>query len=218
MRHPGPISPLDLSYNPADIRDMPDQTLLSLGKIHDTDMPRDAIHVAVAQVRASHVLRPGQHVGFVGTSAEGIVCSDAEPLIGIVDPYLPRNVEPGEQFWMFLYPATITALNHHWSHPAFDSTTSIAGHVANRRASEEWLRNFCETADCPGYEAVMAAITGAPLEDVDGYGDSYRVAGEYLHFSGRDAHGDIPDEFWVHAENVVGRRLRAHPRYFSCSC
>lgn len=33
-----------------------------------------------------------------------------------------------------------------------------------------------------------------------------------------DAYGEIPPEFWDHAENVLGRRLRKRPTYFDCSC
>ena len=35
-----------------------------------------------------------------------------------------------------------------------------------------------------------------------------------------DAHGDIPEEFWGHVENVLGRKIPARRRakYFTCSC
>jgi hypothetical protein len=93
----------------------------SLGNlITDGDRRRDAVHIAVAPVTAAESLVPGQHVGFtpVGqTEAVGSVEVDRQ--VGIVDPFLTVGVQPGERFWLFLYPNTITSLRHYWSHPAF---------------------------------------------------------------------------------------------------
>lgn len=88
--------------------------------IVDGERRRDAVHIAVAPVTASERLSPGQHVGFV---SEGDVetVGVAETPIGIVDPFLREPVQPGERFWLFLYPNTITGLRHVWTHPAFQT-------------------------------------------------------------------------------------------------
>jgi hypothetical protein len=36
-----------------------------------------------------------------------------------VDPFLADPVQPGQMFWLFLYPQTITGLRHVWEHLAF---------------------------------------------------------------------------------------------------
>jgi hypothetical protein len=41
---------------------------------------------------------------------------------------------------------------------------------------------------------------------------------EYMHFDGRDAHGEIPPEFWQHVEIVLGYKPEHSPSSFSCSC
>jgi len=86
--------------------------------IIDGDRRRDAIHVAVAPVMAVERLSPGQHVGLVKAGDIELV-GVCERLIGVVDPFLKGDVEPGQRFWLFLYPNTITGLRHIWTHPVF---------------------------------------------------------------------------------------------------
>jgi hypothetical protein len=98
---------------------------ITLGKLIDTDeRRRDAIHIAVAPVTADHYLEPGEHVGFTRAGSTEFVghCNNA---IGIVDPYLTARIEPGQRFWLLLYPKTITGLRHAWSHPAFAAVAAL---------------------------------------------------------------------------------------------
>lgn len=86
--------------------------------IADGERRRDAIHIAVAPVTAAERLVPGQHVGLVQEGDLERVGPCDNP-IGVVDPFLLDAVEPGQRFWLFLYPGTITGLRHVWTHPAF---------------------------------------------------------------------------------------------------
>jgi len=86
--------------------------------IEDGDRRRDAIHIAVAPLTAVERLAPGQHVGLVRDDDSELV-GPCERAIGVVDPFLTAAVEPGQRFWLFLYPGTITGLRHVWTHPAF---------------------------------------------------------------------------------------------------
>lgn len=93
--------------------------------IVDGDRRRDAIHIAVAPVMAVDRLTPGQHVGLVEEGdLERVGLCDRN--IGIVDPFLGAAVEPGQRFWLFLYPGTVTGLRHIWTHPAFTSAAAVA--------------------------------------------------------------------------------------------
>lgn len=88
---------------------------ITLGKIIDEPAPpKDAVHVAVAQVLATTELRPGQHVG----AQDGKAYLNTTHC-GIVDPFLREPVKIGEYFWLFLYPNTVEGLRHDWDHPAF---------------------------------------------------------------------------------------------------
>lgn len=89
--------------------------LETLGSIIDENAGRDAIHVAVEPAMAAQILRPGQHVGFVG----GLADPNSPDPVGIVDPFLRRPVQAGEHFWLLVYPRQVTSLRHVWEHPKF---------------------------------------------------------------------------------------------------
>src|SRR5688500_18854715 len=81
-----------------------------LGSLITDTQSRDAIHIAVAPATAAERLQPGQHVGFVVAGSTALVGSDAEPYVGIVDPFLMAPVEEGQRFWLCLYPQTVTGM------------------------------------------------------------------------------------------------------------
>jgi hypothetical protein len=211
----------------SDKRTLATDALETLGTIIDEKAGRDAIHLAVEPAIAAVKLYPGQDVGIVDgkavpvtpiVSAKSIIIPTPTPL-GIVDPFLAGPVQPGERFWLVVYPRQITSLRHVWTHPAFDSPGSEAHPVVARdlskEESESWLREFCAKSDCPKYETVMEVILKGSVGD--GYDRSY-LDEEYFHFGGRDAHGDIPPEFWKHVEIVTGKKFDNPPTFFSCSC
>ncbi len=87
-----------------------------VGKLADENSRRDAIHVAVDPVVAGEELPPGAPIRLVPSR---FVAFRAPPevAVGIVDPFLAHNVLPGERFWLFLLPGTVTGLRHTWSYP-----------------------------------------------------------------------------------------------------
>ncbi len=96
----------------------------NVGELCHEGARRDAVHFALAPVVAKYHLLPGSHVGLTeeGTAYwtdEDEGSARTSKTIGIVDPFLEKWVKPGEKFWLFLYPGTITGLRHSWSHPAF---------------------------------------------------------------------------------------------------
>jgi hypothetical protein len=204
----------------ADKRSTHTDALASLGTIIGSGEKRDAIHIAVEPAQAVHTLHPGDHVGRHNDGGiDGYGFSD-QPL-GIVDPFLEGEVKAGEWFWLLVYPRQITSLRHVWEHPSFAAERNVsplrAGWKVTPAESELWLRHFCETSDCPGFESVMRAIEGDHDDREDGYYNT-SLDEEALHFGGSDAHGEIPPEFWDHYKNFTGKEPRARAKYFSCSC
>ena len=99
---------------------MSDARSLNLGKlIEQATLPeRDAIHIAVCAVCANEDLLPSQHVGVVNRNEWGdFYVGPSDKPIGIVDPLLTEVVPRYSQFWLWLYPGSITALRHDWTHP-----------------------------------------------------------------------------------------------------
>lgn len=216
----------------------------TIGELLDEPSDRDAVHIAMAPVLAAQELLPGQHVGLIEcpgcNGSKGnppfqcAIChgelraGPCDDNLGIVDPYLVEPVRIGKRFWLFLYPNTITSLNHIWQHPAFDKELALRVDVVAERltgTSEAWLREFCAAADCPGYDDVIAATQGINIHagnDDHGYSGYWKIYndGEYLFFGGRDAHGHIPPEFWDHVEIVTGKKFGPDQRatHFTCSC
>lgn len=92
--------------------------LETLGNIILPTEKRDAIHLAVDPAFSREYLNPGDHVRIIAKGQVSRCAIGAGH--GIVDPFLRHPVQPGEYFWLVVYPREITSLRHVWSHPAFE--------------------------------------------------------------------------------------------------
>lgn len=186
---------------------------IGIGRIIEDEAHRDAIHVAVAPVKAACRLWPGQRVSLI--QGGQFATDDAKlPPVGIVDPFLSHPIETGTQFYMFLFPGSITSLRHEWTHPAFgDAKPSQPADVA---ASEKWLLDFanslCDDEDGPMTPSRLMIAADRWVEYgeflVERGGQSWQYALE-----GRER------DFWHHYEVVRGVKVEEpDARFFSCSC
>lgn len=182
---------------------------LKLGQLIESEQNRDAVHVAVYPVVAGEKLGAGDHIGFLGNGSVGQKLRDT---VGIVDPFLRKIVQPGQKFWMFLYPNTVTSLRHEWSHPAFESLDAavkvstdrlIKNFPSETEKSITWIREYAGTVPI-SYEELMAAA------------EDYLRTGDYLTQGGRFESESIPEEFWTHYEVITGKR--GEGSFFSCFC
>ena len=180
----------------------------TIGKLIDESQQRDAVHVALAPMRAPRTLKPGEHYAL----------DDKSTPVGIVDPFLRKTVQTGEWFWLFLYPNTVTGMRHEWQHPAF----APAQHDASKGASEQWLRDWLSNSEAASltYDEFLRLAHGEdqtkPDDDYGRVGWSHE--GDYLLRIGSDAYGEIPNEVWDHVEIVTGRPVAHRAIHFSCSC
>lgn len=194
----------------SDKRTVTTDALETLGMILTENEKRDAIHLAVENAVAAHLLRAGEHVGFV----EGGVGTCANP-VGIVDPFLTVPVTKGSHFWLVVYPRQITSLRHVWTHPSFPESevAAITASTDPVSVSRTWIEEFA--AQFPiGYEMLIgAADEWVRSKEAGGWG-------EYLVLGGLLEGESVPDEFWPHYEAVRGRAVPDELRgsFFSCSC
>lgn len=176
---------------------------LKLGQLIEGVANRDAIHVAVAPVKANGRLEPGQRVGFMPDSRE-VVTANAERFIGIVDPFLQESVQPDQRFYLWLFPNTVSGMRHQWTHPDFDGPTL--------EASIKWVTDFAALID-QTYSSVMEAAGQYVQGGYDRY--TYDNTESYKGYYDRWA------EFWPHYERITGKKVDDDEKEacpFTCSC
>lgn len=186
---------------------------LGIGKLIPVgaDVSRDAIHIAVAPVVVvgPQFLWPGERIKLTSPGSDKVrAAKGKDDAVGIVDPFLPsEGLEPGQRFWMFLLPNTITSLRHDWTHPAF-TTSEVDPKTVQCSASEQWLRKFAELQADITYNELM---TGAR---------DFLDSGEYLCDGGKWEGFYIPDIFWFHYESVTGVEVPEDKKttFFTCAC
>lgn len=141
---------------------------LGIGELVQGDPGRDAIHIAVAPVEAQWELGPGRPVT-LNPAGKAIGCS-YEKAVGIVDPFLRGQVSPGQKFWLFLKPNTITSLRHDWTHPNFPDHSNASPNRKNIAKSR--IQAFADSLGI-SYDRLMRAA------------DAYVDDEEYLFEGGR---------------------------------
>lgn len=97
-----------------------------VGELITGEATRDAIHVPTFPAYSWHTVLPGEKVILSGgKNDKGFLEVTPENMgghIGVVDPFLTREVPSGEAFHVFVIPGTTSDLHHEWTHPGFPAT------------------------------------------------------------------------------------------------
>lgn len=180
---------------------------IKLGTPPEPGAQRDAFHVAVIPVTSRSRLKPGGHVCLVtGKTAE--VRPGLSGAVGIIDPFLRLDVEPGQPCWLLLYPQTVTSLRHEWTHPEFpDAQAPTPVPAAKISRSERWICEYADRMDLTYHDLMNGA-------------DNWLRDGDYLSHGAKLEGVSLPDTFWTHYEEVTQRKVPEHKKesFFSCSC
>lgn len=181
-----------------------DMNEIRLGKLIEGEAARDAVHVAIAPVVADCVLLPGNRVGLLPGTTDRATIATTDP-IGIVDPFLADVVKPGQRFYLFLFPNTVTSLRHEWTHPAFTALAPDA-----KAAAEKWLREYAVAMNCydDPDKAFHRLIDGLRNKELFAHGSDLHSLDEL----------DDADELRRHAEEYLGVPVNWGDFSFSCSC
>lgn len=211
----------------ADKRTPHTDALETLGYVHEYKEHRDAIHLAVEQVEAGVKLKPGDHIGLKG----GKAVKNNVKLLGIVDPFINRNIEEGEKFWLVLYPRMITSLRHVWSHPDFEDTPEVevvksadAAKPTAKDLAYKWIENYAAELGCEEdyYDGVYTVSADELIE----YGRDYFMDQQqgrwpdYLVKGGLLEGVYTSEAFWDNLSIYLGEEIEDKHRgnFFSCSC
>lgn len=190
-----------------------------LGKLITKQEHRDATHIAICPVIAREKLKPGQHVLLVEGSTMEVVGSETKAAvglpIGIVDPFLKQTVQPGQSFWLFLYPNTVTSLRHEWEHPLFKQQTeedrAVSKLEKQKKEAVEWLTNFAYKLEM-SYDDLMSAA------------ETYIKTNEYycLEFDTPGFVYDEAKEMWGHIATATTNPFDIpndrEETFFRCAC
>jgi len=184
-----------------------------LGKLIEGSECRDAVHVAIIPMEASEMLRPGQRVGIV---SDGIAGPSSKAL-GVVDPFLDDVVPKGKQFWLCLFPNSISDMRHAWVHPDFKDDVAehvdehVQGVIENTKVKqkeiEEWMKKQADILGCDVYD----------LLDINGDILSGEYIITYMNESARDYWAQIYNEYQEKIEDYHGIPFDDIGG-FSCSC
>jgi hypothetical protein len=181
---------------------------------------RDAIHVAIfPMICGEDFLSPGQPVRIKRGTSNVALCGryseldgrNADSAIGIVDPFIQDAIlRKGDAFYAFLYPGTVTGMQHQWKHPYIDNPVD----TRDDSESEKWLREFADKYNFNYTDMIDNASAPASM---------YR----YVTARGKDLHGaeDLDpgeeDAFWEHMTILTKREYDQGTRdslSWSCSC
>lgn len=187
----------------------------NIGLIHSEVHPKDAIHIAIAQVRAGETLSPAEPVGF--KEVEGVVYRDALH-IGIVDPFLKAQVTKDTVFYLFLNPNSVTSLTHQWTHPSFSREAQLP-------AAEAWLKKHSQAYFGTDEDDYFAEWEGTNYqrfidEFKEGKVEYYAYGDDFSNHYNNNIDG-FRKKFWDNLEIVTGIKATKEQRdqeYFTCSC
>lgn len=193
-----------------DKRSVSTDALETLGTIHTHEEHRDAIHLGVEPVEAGEHLNPSEHIGIgpdgkAYSTVDSCVYSNIKAL-GIADPFLTSAINPGDKFWLVVYPRQITSLRHVWTHPDFDANEDQKVLDITEVKSEELMQEIQRRLGVE-YEPVKAVATYTSPAYPESIGARMEAAWDWINSYALGL-GLFTDELMEYADMWVDARRR----------
>lgn len=208
-----------------------DAEKLGVGKLITTAQQRDAIHVAILPVYAGCRLIPGAHIEINNLGIAGYFGGKH---CAIVDPFLEKPVEIGDQFWAFMYPGSINSLRHDWTHKDVKCDNYALGvdyrfniksddpndtPKINLLLAKCWLTEFAKELNriASRYEGFTANYYN--YDRLLEIGRDCLTGGAHAgNDDTRDYFNEHKEEFLRHVGVILGKEIEPENVYFSCGC
>lgn len=227
----------------ADNRSTHTDALATLGTIIDINKEkRDAIHLGVEPaVCGFRMLNAGDHIGF-DNKDEAVSGHQGIKHVGIVDPFLTKPVQPGEAFWLIVYPRQITSLRHVWEHPDFKDSQETTHEVNAAKFFDPETHTAVAASVDPGKLHKVKLLLNEPqaLAKQRLIDFAYRLDIDYQELMDHAEEHVLDGSYWVHEEDggkfegesiydgfwedykLVTEDEKVEPNnlynFFSCSC
>jgi hypothetical protein len=155
---------------------MPKDNAQTIGQVVYHFGVRDAAHTPIISAIATADMYTGAWVSIGPEMKATMVDKHSAKAVGIVDPYLLRQVKEGECFWVHLKPGSISTLSHVWTHRRIPD---IAATIPDKEQARQRLEDFANGPLHVSLENMLETIEscrngGDPL-----YDHGYESLGEY---------------------------------------
>lgn len=188
---------------------MKDAQFLLGSKLNKEEADRDAVHIAVLPCVAAGRLSAGMPVKV--NRVTGMAEYDIVQAVGIVDPFLSEPIFPGDKFFVWLTPNTITGLQHRWTHPVIDDMLEedVSPITASRHGAIAKI-NECANACGVTFDFLIDAAK------------EYNENNETTHMGSNSQYSDYDDwkGFWRAFTTYTGETVKDDTYWapFRCTC
>ncbi len=170
---------------------------------HASSTARDAVHVPIILLQATERFSPGEHFKIEAGNQAIKVSGRKAGGLGIVDPFINRDIGRGEYFYGCLYPNTVVGMVHKWVHPDLPDECPYS-----TEEDKAWVKSFAESFG-QTYESLMAAAS------------CFIDNGDWTYDNSERYKGVNFDTFWPVFSRITGQQVKLSYQGespYTCSC
>ena len=195
----------------------------TLSTIHNQQLNRDAIHLAVYQVVLGSnrtKLTPACMLQ-IKDDGTAVKTTDRSLASGILDPFIQdtKSLVKGDKVWLVLFPGMIKSLSHYWEHPNFPPAPTEMSFLDFKNLPK--VEQKIVESNPSEYLEDIADELGMELEELLEHAHQKAHDSSYYFLGGANAEGVwLGDKFWDAYEEYTNSKVNEENRhnFISCSC